>query len=1129
MKSGVILFRASGTAARRYLESDRSQADEYYLEGGVALAEFSVMDGTGEVIGEGALTPEQYAAWVDWINPFTGESMGTPREAGDSRQGSPRFAEMVVNTPKSLSIAAALHPDVSEALDAAQKDAMGEIRRWLGQHSVTRVGPRGRQEVVPVEQLETVSVVHKTSRAGDPHRHIHFQIGTRVWAAGAWRGLDTAALFKQQGAIRALGTAVLTAHPQLAAVLDRHGLTLDPVTGEVAELEPFNAVMSKRGEQVKKNLARFQAEWEARHPGQEPGPVVMSRLTAMAWDHERPNKKPSVLGAEAGWRTELEDADYTPNLPRQQCRRAISLDDLRVQEVASRALDRCAAAASTWTSHTVQEHVTRITTEAGVRATPEALRDFIRITTRLAAEDCLSVLPSGTVQPDHVAHLTSVHVAKVETELRGLLNARTSHPVRNTRDLSRLARDHGLDTDQTRAAGAGKTTMLGAAIQAAAAEGRATRIVTPTKKAAQVARQELGVAADSVAKLVHAHGWRWNRDGVWTRLAVGQSDPETGITYNGPLVGARLRRGERIVVDEAGMLDQDTALALLRIADEAGATLALLGDRAQLPAVGRGGVLDMAAQLAGRTYEMTTVHRFTDPEYADLTVRMRAGENPALLFDQLHTLGLVRLHDDTEHLHEAIAQDVQDGGAITAATNDEARDLNALIRAERVRRGEVDDARTTTGSDGLLIGAGDVIQTRKNDNTLQVTNRQTWTVQHVLDDGTVWVKENASGRKHRRTVTLPVEYLTEHAHLAYASTAYGVQGATVQESHTVLSDALDAAGVYVGMTRGRDANQLHIVAADLNDAREQFTSALERDRADRGLDVATQAVRDAVAGLAADGPVRLVNTERARLVEQINQADQWAAKWQHAAAALDQQRHRHQVEADEQQALLATFKEHAEQIHAEVTAPLIERAMQDGTAYLATRDRMWEASNARRPARTFQRRAADRSQGQASQEHGKQAETVRRRWTSTPTGIETVPTWADTVAGRLAEDDPRVIDAQQQITRTQNEIRALQARQGKEREALRISIYGRSSTSSGGAAARANEWAKRAEQARRILAQIEALPADQAAALLREQAQARQAAERAQAERAAQGRGAEGERSWPDQRRSGPERSGFGR
>ncbi|MEZ5161743.1 MAG: MobF family relaxase [Marmoricola sp.] len=237
MKGGVTLFRGTGTAACRYLESDRATADDYYLEGGTTLAEFTMTDVSGEVVAERSLSPEEYAAWVDWIDPLTGTSMGTPRLPGDGRRGSPRFAEMVVNTPKSLSIAAALHPKVSDALDVAQRDAATEIRRWLAQHSVTRVGPRGLQEVVPVEGLHSVAVLHRTSRAGDPHRHIHFQIGTRVLAAGRWRALDTAALFKQQGAIRALGTAVIAAHPNLAAVLDAHGLTLDPVTGEVIELE----------------------------------------------------------------------------------------------------------------------------------------------------------------------------------------------------------------------------------------------------------------------------------------------------------------------------------------------------------------------------------------------------------------------------------------------------------------------------------------------------------------------------------------------------------------------------------------------------------------------------------------------------------------------------------------------------------------------------------------------------------------------------------------------------------------------------------------------------------------------------------------------------------------------------
>ena len=91
-----MVGRSAPTAAW----SNRSRADEYYLEGGGALAEFCVVDGSGEVVGFGALTPEEYASWVDWINPFTNESMGTPREAGDRRQGSPRFADGLACTPR---------------------------------------------------------------------------------------------------------------------------------------------------------------------------------------------------------------------------------------------------------------------------------------------------------------------------------------------------------------------------------------------------------------------------------------------------------------------------------------------------------------------------------------------------------------------------------------------------------------------------------------------------------------------------------------------------------------------------------------------------------------------------------------------------------------------------------------------------------------------------------------------------------------------------------------------------------------------------------------------------------------------------------------------------------------------
>jgi hypothetical protein len=64
----------------------------------------------------------------------------------------------------------------------------------LGEHATTRVGPRGQQVATPVERLEAVVIRHYTSRAGDPHRHLHLQVNARVFAAGKWRGLDTVAV-----------------------------------------------------------------------------------------------------------------------------------------------------------------------------------------------------------------------------------------------------------------------------------------------------------------------------------------------------------------------------------------------------------------------------------------------------------------------------------------------------------------------------------------------------------------------------------------------------------------------------------------------------------------------------------------------------------------------------------------------------------------------------------------------------------------------------------------------------------------------------------------------------------------------------------------------------------------------
>ena len=76
------------------------------------------------------------------------------------------------------------------------------------------------------------------------------------------------------------------------------------------------------------------------------------------------------------------------------------------------------------------------------------------------------------------------------------------------------------------------------------------------------------------------------------------------------------------------MLDQDTGRALLEIVHATGAPVAFMADRHQLPAVGRGGVLDLAAQHAcpDALVSLDVVHRFTNPEYAAVSLAMRRGE-----------------------------------------------------------------------------------------------------------------------------------------------------------------------------------------------------------------------------------------------------------------------------------------------------------------------------------------------------------------------------------------------------------------------------------------------------------------------------------------------------------------------
>src|SRR3954453_8824365 len=262
MHGGMKVYAGPPAAARQYLGADRGRPDTYIRAGVPALPRRFTAT-AGRVQERAPLTGETYETWVAGRDPETGAPRGRLRT--DTR--AVRFVEVVVNGPKSWSLAAAMHPEIAAAYDAAQDRAAEQVIGWLSQHATTRVGPRGGQVQVPVEQLEAVTVRHYASRAGDPHRHLHLQINARVFAAGKWRGLHTVGVRDSLAAVNGIGHAAVTTDVSFRAALAAHGYTVDG-TGEILQLAEYVGAFSARAAQIGRNLNRYQQEWTQTHPRQ---------------------------------------------------------------------------------------------------------------------------------------------------------------------------------------------------------------------------------------------------------------------------------------------------------------------------------------------------------------------------------------------------------------------------------------------------------------------------------------------------------------------------------------------------------------------------------------------------------------------------------------------------------------------------------------------------------------------------------------------------------------------------------------------------------------------------------------------------------------------------------------------
>ena len=248
-----------------------------------------------------------------------------------------------------------------------------------------------------------------------------------------------------------------------------------------------------------------------------------------------------------------------------------------------------------------------------------------------------------------------------------------------------------------------------------------------------------------------------------------------------------------------------------------GARVALVGDRHQLPAVGRGGVLDLAARWTppDAHVELDVAHRFTDPAYAAISLALRTGtptyarppigddtpgERVGEVCDALVAGGQIRIYPSEAERTHALARLAADQHISTGrpAARRDAGDRRHPRTGRRVERRDprpapVSRRRTSTTAAAVVtaagerLGVGDRVATRRNDRDPRC--RQPRHLDHHRHRAPTAASPCSGRRDAPICGPVPAGYAREHVELAYATTVYGAQGETTRTGHLVLGRA----------------------------------------------------------------------------------------------------------------------------------------------------------------------------------------------------------------------------------------------------------------------------------------------------------------------------------------------------
>jgi ATP-dependent exoDNAse (exonuclease V) alpha subunit len=345
-------------------------------------------------------------------------------------------------------------------------------------------------------------------------------------------------------------------------------------------------------------------------------------------------------------------------------------------------------------------------------------------------------------------------------------------------------------------AGTGKGVVIDAAARAEQHTGHRTLGIAVSGSTAQ----RLGYDSPALA------GQTLTLDALVSRVERGQLDVDAATT---------------IYFDEAGMADTHRLDRLTQIVERTGSKLVAIGDAAQLPSIGAGGMFERLTGLAPSA-ELSNIRRTLDPAEQRAWADLRAGRSDRAMA-HYHSRGQLHMSDTRDQAVEQAARawaklterhDPSEVALISDSSNQEIHRLNARAQHFRAERGELGETEVPVPGVHYGVREGDrvaLIDQHHEPGQERIENGSRGHVLDITAEGNVLVEFDVTGRKR----TLAGEDLAR-LRLGYAQHIHRAQGATVTRTLVVTGGwQTSKEPAYVEASRARQGTTWFVSRQDL--------------------------------------------------------------------------------------------------------------------------------------------------------------------------------------------------------------------------------------------------------------------------------------------------------------------------